>query len=167
MKEESDYQPGGRVLTGRKVMLMLVAFFGLMLLVNFIMATMAVKTFSGLDADNPFDTGLAYNKEITAAKAQAALGWTVEMNRTPSGAGTQVTATVKDNAGQPVRGLDVTIHFYYPATRKLDHDVTASPVADGVYAGAAQLGPGRWDVEIDLKRDGERQFRSRNQLTVE
>ena len=167
MKEESDYQPGGRALTGRMVMLMLVAFFGLMLLVNGIMATMAVKTFSGLDSDNPFDTGLAYNKEIAAAKAQAALGWAVDLNRSPDGAGTQVTATVKDKAGLPVAGLDVQLHFHHPANRKLDHDVSASPVAEGVYAGAAQLTPGRWDVEIDLNRDGARQYRSRNQLEVE
>jgi nitrogen fixation protein FixH len=40
-------------------------------------------------------------------------------------------------------------------------------VADGVYAAAAVLQPGRWDVEIDLKREGQRQFRTRNPLTVE
>jgi nitrogen fixation protein FixH len=167
MQEDSDYRPGGRPLTGRVVMLMLTAFFGLMLLVNFIMATYAVKTFSGLDSDNPYDAGLAYNKEIAAAKAQAALGWSVDLTRTPDGAATQVTATVKDKAGQPVAGLDVSLHFYYPATRKLDRELAASPIADGVYAGAATLAPGRWDVEIDLKRDGVRQFRSRNQLIVE
>jgi nitrogen fixation protein FixH len=43
----------------------------------------------------------------------------------------------------------------------------AAAIADGVYAGAADLAPGRWEVEIDLKRNGERQFRSRNQLTIE
>ena len=59
------------------------------------------------------------------------------------------------------------MHFFFPATRKLDHEVMASPVADGVYAAAAVLQPGRWDVEIDLKREGQRQFRTRNPLTVE
>jgi len=142
-------------------------FLGVMLLVNFVMATFAVKTFSGLDSDNPYDTGLAYNKDIAAAKAQGELGWTVELTRTANGAATQVTATVKDKAGQPVSGLDVFMHFFYPATRKLDREIMASPVADGVYAAAAVLQPGRWDVEIDLKREGQRQFRTRNPLTVE
>jgi nitrogen fixation protein FixH len=167
MNGESDYQPGGRPLSGRNVLLMLIGFFGVMLLVNFVMATYAVKTFSGLDSDNPYDTGLAYNREIAAAKAQAALGWAVELTRTPDGAATQLTASVKDRDGQPVPGLDVSMHFFYPATRKLDREVAASPVAEGVYAAAAVLQPGRWDVEVDFKRNGERQFRTRNPLTVE
>jgi nitrogen fixation protein FixH len=167
MNQQSDYRPGGRPLTGRSVLLMIIAFFSVMLLVNFIMAAYAVKTFSGLDSDNPYDSGLAYNKEIAAAKAQGALGWSVDLTRTPDGAATQVTATVKDKSGQPVSGLDVSMHFFYPATRKLDHEVMASPVADGVYAAAAVLQPGHWDVEIDLKREGQRQYRTRNPLTVE
>ncbi|MDI9848436.1 FixH family protein [Rhodoblastus sp. 17X3] len=167
MKEESDYRPTGRVLTGRMVLLMLAGFFGVMLVVNFIFATYAVKTFSGLDSDNPYDSGLAYNKEIAAARAQAELGWTVDLNRAPDGSATQVAVTVKDKAGQPVTGLDVGLHFYFPATRKLDRQVSASPVADGVYSGSAPLQSGRWDVEVTLGRNGERLFRSRNPLIVE
>jgi nitrogen fixation protein FixH len=165
--QESDYQPNGRPLTGRTVLLILAAFFGVMLAVNFIFATYAVKTFSGLDADNPYDAGLAYNKDIMAAKAQASLGWTVDLTRTPEAGATQITVAVKDKAGQPVSGLEVALHFVYPPTRKLDQQATATAVADGVYSGAAALPPGRWDVEVDLKRNGERLFRSRNQLTVE
>jgi nitrogen fixation protein FixH len=126
-----------------------------------------VKTFSGLDSDNPYDAGLAYNKEIAAARAQTELGWTVDLTRTAGADATEVAVTVKDKAGQPVSGLDVTLHFFYPATRKLDRQVSAPAIADGVYAGAAPLQPGRWDVEVDVTRNGERQFRSRNQLTVE
>jgi nitrogen fixation protein FixH len=167
MNEESDYRPGGRALTGRKVLLILVAFFGVMLAVNFVFATYAVKTFSGIDADNPYDTGLAYNKEIAAAKAQLALGWTVDLTRTPDAGATQITVTVKDRDGRPVSGLDVGMHFYYPATRKLDRQIAAAELADGVYSGAAPLTSGRWDVEIDLTRNGERLFRTRNAMTVD
>jgi nitrogen fixation protein FixH len=167
MTEDSDYRPGGRPLTGRKVLGLLAGFFGVMLLANFIMAREAVKTFSGLDTDNPYDSGLAYNQDIAASKAQAALGWIVELTRTPDGQATQLTATIKDKTGQPVTGLDVSMHFLHPATRKFDHELMAAAIADGVYAGAADLAPGRWEVEIDLKRNGERQFRSRNQLTIE
>jgi nitrogen fixation protein FixH len=167
MQEESDYRPGGRPLTGRKVMALLAGFFGVMLLANFIMARAAIKTFSGLDKDNPYDSGLAYNRDIAAAKAQAALGWSVELTRTPDGPATQLTATVKDKAGQPVTGLDVSMHFLHPATSKFDRDTAAGAIAEGVYAAAAELAPGRWEVEVDFNRNGERQFRSRNQLTVE
>jgi nitrogen fixation protein FixH len=167
MDEGSDYHPGGRPLTGRKVMALLAGFFGVMLLANFIMARAAVKTFSGLDTDNPYDTGLAYNQDIAAARAQAALGWSVELTRTPDGKATQLTAAVKDKVGQPVTGLDVSMRFLHPATRQFDHAILADAIAEGVYAGSASLAPGRWEVEIDFNRKGERQFRSRNQLTIE
>ena len=97
MNEQSDYRPGGRPLTGRSVLLMIIAFFSVMLLVNFIMAAYAVKTFSGLDTDNPYDSGLAYNKDIAAAKAQGALGWSVELTRTP---GRRGDASDRDRQGQ-------------------------------------------------------------------
>lgn len=167
MKDDSDYQPGGSPLTGRKVLLILAAFFGVMLGVNFVMATYAVKTYSGLDSDKPYDSGLAYNREVEAARAQAALGWTVDITRTPAGPATQLTVSVRDRDGRPVTGLDVSAHFYYPATRKLDREAVATPIAEGVYAAAATLSRGRWEVEVDLKRDGQRQFRSRNPLSVE
>jgi nitrogen fixation protein FixH len=167
MREDSDYQPKGRPLTGRTVLLMLLGFFGVMLVANFIMARMAVKTFSGLDQKNPYDVGVAYNQEIAAAKAQAELGWSVDLTRTHDGPATQVTAAVKDRAGRAVGGLEASMHFFYPATQKLDKVVVASATADGVYSGAAELPRGHWEVEIDLKRDGERLFRTRNTLDIE
>jgi nitrogen fixation protein FixH len=78
-----------------------------------------------------------------------------------------LTATVKDKAGQALAGLDASLHFISPVSRKLDQTVAATAIADGVYSGAALLSHGRWDVEIDLKRGDERLFRSRNSLTVE
>lgn len=167
MTEQSDYHPGGKPLTGRKVAALLIGFFGVMLLANFIMAREAITTFSGLDKSNPYDSGLAYNQDIAAAKAQAALGWSVELTRLLDGQATQLTASVKDKAGQAVAGLDVSMHFLHPATSRFDHVIKAGAVADGVYTGAADLTPGHWEVEIDFSRNGERQFRSRNSLTIE
>ncbi len=167
MQDDSDYRPKGRPLTGRRVLMMLLAFFGVMLGANFIMARMAIKTFSGIDENHPYDAGIAYNKEIAAARAQGELGWTVDLTRTQDGPATQVTATVKDKSGTLVGGLDVSLHFYYPATNRLDKQIVANAVADGVYSGAAELTRGHWDVEIDLKRGGERLFRSRNAIDIE
>jgi nitrogen fixation protein FixH len=167
MKETSDYQPGGRPLTGRTVLALIVAFFGVMLAVNFIMATYAVKTFSGLDASDPYDTGLAYNKQIAAAEAQALLGWKVELTRASDAGATEVTVSVRDKTGKPIGGLDASLAFYFPATRKFDRTVPATPIAEGVYSGSANLRPGRWEVEVSLGRAGKKLFRSRNSFLVE
>ncbi|MBB4197262.1 nitrogen fixation protein FixH [Rhodoblastus sphagnicola] len=167
MIEDSDYQPKGQPLTGRKVLFMLIGFFGVMLGVNFYMAREAVMTHPGLDIAHPYDAGVAYNKEIAAAKAQEGLGWSVGLSRSSQGGATEVTVTVKDRDGQPLNGLEAALHFVYPATSRLDKTVAASGIADGVYSGAAELRPGHWDVEIELKRNGEQAFRSRNAFNVE
>jgi nitrogen fixation protein FixH len=167
MNQDSDYQPKGPPLTGRKVLVMLLAFFGVMFGVNFYMAREAIKTHPGLDRANPYDQGVAYNKEIAAAKAQEALGWSVDLTRAQKGGATEVTATVKDKAGRLVSDLQATLHFEYPATSKRDRDVVASAVAEGVYSGEAELAPGHWDVVIEFTREGERLFRSRNAFNVE
>jgi nitrogen fixation protein FixH len=117
--------------------------------------------------NSPYDVGVDYNKEIAAAKAQNALGWSVDLTRTQDGPATQITATVKDKDGHPVSGLDVSLHFFHPANRSLDREITANAVAEGVYSGAAQLTRGHWDAEVNFKRDGERLFRSRNALDIE
>ncbi len=167
MSEQSDYQPGGKKLTGRSVLAMLVAFFTVMLLANAIMARYAIKTFSGLDADNPYDSGLAYNREIEAAKAQAELGWRVDLTRTREGPATAITVTAKDRDGRPLIGVEVSTRFMHPANRKLDQVVAASETAEGVYKAGADLTPGHWEVLIDISRDGARLFRTDNQIDVE
>ncbi len=167
MREESDYRPGGRPLTGRMVLLTILGFFGVILTVNFIMATYAAKTYSGVDANDAYDSGLAYNQEIAAAKTQALLGWTVDLNRANDAGLTQLTVNVRDKDGKPVGGLDAMIDFYFPATRKFDRTVPATPIAEGVYSGSADLRPGRWEVQISLSRAGKRMFRSRNSFLVE
>ena len=87
MIEDSDYHPKGRPLTGRSVLIMLLAFFGVMLAVNFYMARAAIATHPGLDHRNAYEAGVAYNKEIEAAKAQNALGWSVGLSRAQKGRG--------------------------------------------------------------------------------
>ncbi|SNB65937.1 Nitrogen fixation protein FixH [Rhodoblastus acidophilus] len=167
MIEDSDYHPKGAPLTGRKVLLILIGFFGVMLAVNFYMARAAIKTHPGLDIAHPYDAGVAYNKEIAAAKAQEALGWTVDLSRVVQGAVTAITVTVKDRDGRPVNDLVASLHFVYPATSRLDQVVVVGSVADGVYAGAAELQRGHWEVEVVLQREGQQIFRSRNTFNVE
>ena len=154
MREESDYQPGGRPLTGRTVLLILLGFFGVILGVNFYMATYAAKTFSGVDADDAYDSGLAYNKEIAAAKAQALLGWTVELNRVNGAGVTQITVNVKDKDGKPVGGLDAAIDFYLPGDAEIRPPASPRPPSPKASIPARpHCAPGRWEVQVSLNRE--------------
>ena len=58
----------GFTLKGRHVLAMLLLFFGTVFGVNFYMARVAIQTFSGLEAEKPYQSGLKYNEVIAAAR---------------------------------------------------------------------------------------------------
>src|SRR3954469_22741245 len=93
-------------LTGTKVVLMLVAFFGIVIGVNVTMMKLAIATLPGTDVDSPYAAGLSYDREISAAQDQAARKWQVNahIERRADGAATlQVDA--RDASGRPMSGL--------------------------------------------------------------
>src|SRR6185295_8926919 len=67
-----------RPLTGRKVLFMLVAFFGVVIGVNMIMMKLAIQTLPGTEVDSAYSASLAYESEIAAAHDQNARNWSVD-----------------------------------------------------------------------------------------
>src|SRR5665811_2579862 len=87
-------------LTGRMVLFMLVAFFGVVFGVNFLMMKLAIDTLPGTEVDSAYSASLAYEKEIAAAHDQDARAWKVNAHvqrGTDGGATVQVEA--RDNKG--------------------------------------------------------------------
>ena len=58
-----------RELTGRAVLLILLAFFGVVIAVNLIMARYAVSTFAGVETESSYKAGLAFTAEHRAAES--------------------------------------------------------------------------------------------------
>jgi len=54
-------------LTGRKVLLILIAFFGVVIGVNVTMMRLAILTLPGTEVDSAYSASLGYEKEIRAA----------------------------------------------------------------------------------------------------
>ena len=57
-----------RQVTGRIVLICFVAFFAVVAGVNAVMIRAAVSTFSGIETENPYQAGLAFEREILAEK---------------------------------------------------------------------------------------------------
>src|SRR3954452_4233062 len=111
-------------LTGRKVLLMVVAFFGVVFGVNLIMMKFAIQTLPGTEVDSAYSASLAYEKEIAAAHDQSARDWHVDahVRRGPDGRATlQVEA--RDSSGRPMSGLEFQGHFERPTDRRADQAV--------------------------------------------
>lgn len=62
-------------MNGKQVFGYFLAFFGLIIAVNAVMITYAIRTHSGTVSKHPYEEGLAYNKVIEAEETQEALGW--------------------------------------------------------------------------------------------
>src|ERR1700704_6735070 len=125
-----------RPLTGRMVLFMLLAFFGVVIGVNMIMMRLAIQTLPGTDVDSAYSASLAYEREIAAAHHQNARNWTVDahIQRAPDGAATlQVEA--RDDSGKPMSGLKFQGRFERPTDRRADRPGGRGGRAIGGYLG--------------------------------
>ena len=162
MAHSTTLEPGAR-LTGAKVLLILIGFFGVVFAVNGLMAYDAVSTFRGEVRAHPYEDGLAYNGQIAAAQAQSQRGWKVDVQLDPAGP----RATFRDAQGRAVEGLGVTGRWSAPADIKRDRVFAMREEGPGVYvAQGASAAAGAWDLELQAKRGAETLFRSYNRVTL-
>ncbi len=155
-------------LTGRKVLFMLIAFFGVVIAVNVIMAKLAIQTLPGTEVDSAYSASLAYENEIAAAHDQDTRNWKVDahIQRGPDG-GATLQVEARDSSGLPMSGLTFEGRFERPADRRADQSVALAEIASGTYRGTAPLiGPGQWDLVLEGDAAGQRMFLSRNRLLL-
>ena len=172
MSSISTHSSGGtgrrpRELTGRTVLLCLVTFFAVVAAVNVIMMTAAVTTFSGVETVNSYQAGVTFAREEAAAEAQESRHWRVNSSLRPGVNGPmQIELSAQDRAGQPLAGLEATVSLAHPNDRRLDRSVTMQTNEPGRFRGTVTSSPGQWDLVIELSRDGERLFRSKERIIL-
>ncbi len=72
----SEAPKSGKELTGKHVLMIVVSFFAVVIAVNVFMATMAVRTFPGLETKNSYVASQSFDADRAA---QEALGWEVQV----------------------------------------------------------------------------------------
>ena len=135
---------------GGHVLAMLIAFFGVIFGVNFVMAYLANSTWSGLVVENGYVASQNFDKQLAKAKAQEALGWNVGFSFDKS----SVKISFADAKGARIDTLNLTGKLQRTVTDKEDQLLTFGWMGSGVYSAPARLAPGLWEVEIDGKGDG-------------
>lgn len=158
----------GRPLTGRAVLLIFLGFFGTISAVNAYMIYSAISTFRGEEADHAYEVGLAYNREIAAARAQDGLGWKISAALSPLVDGrTNVSVEALSASGEPLRGVTVALTLVSPVDRARDRRVVLAPAGEGVYQGSLAANAGQWEAVIEAREPGgDRQFVSRNRVNL-
>jgi len=154
-------------LTGRAVLFCFLGFFGIIVVMNAVLIRAATTTFGGVETPSAYKVGLAFNREIAAARAQEARHWTVDAKVTRNLQGNAVLAVnVRDRDGAPPVSIALAAKIAHPADTRRDQTLAIRQVAPGSFDGAIHAEPGQWDLVIDISRDGERLFRSKSRVTL-
>jgi len=155
-------------LTGPIVLLYLVAFFGTIAAVNATMIYFALSTFRGETEAQPYEHGLAYDKDIVAAREQDTLEWRVSAHVTHAGAGQDLLdMTFRDAQDHGVTGLAVAAALEFATDKRRDRQISLQEVEPGHYRGTFATASGLFDLAIEADRDGRPMFRSRNRISLD
>jgi nitrogen fixation protein FixH len=157
-----------RPITGRFVLICLIAFFGMIIGVNVVMMRYALETLPGVEVDSPYEAGLAYGRDIDAARDQANRGWKVSAHVARDSRGdASVRVEARDHNGNPITGLRFSAVLERPADRRADRPVDMVPEGDAVYrAKVSDLAPGLWDLVLEGDSGGQRMFLSKNRVVL-
>ena len=150
---------GSRSLTGRKVLGISVAAFGVILAANLTLAWYAVGTFSGLVVDNGYVSSQSFDAE---RRAQQALGWSLDLAYD----GAAVRLDFTDAAGRTARPATLAVVVGRPTSSRTDRSLELQRTPTG-YAALAALDPGAWLVQVDAVAMDGTNWRRRQTLTVE
>lgn len=138
-----------RPFTGKHITLILVAFFGVVIAVNVLMARLASSTFGGVVVENSYVASQHFNRWLAEAKAEDSLGWKAGLTR---GGADEARVAITDHAGQPLLGAKVAAVAEHPLGRRPDAALALHEVAPGVYA--APLEAGRWRLRVTVESRG-------------
>jgi nitrogen fixation protein FixH len=156
-----------REVTGAKVLIWLLAFFGVVFAINGVLVRAAISTFGGVETASSYKAGLQFEREIATAERQDELHWQVTGKLARDAQGEAVLdVTARDAQGFALAGLTADARLAHPADERLDHVIPVRPIAAGVFHGELNAQPGQWDLIVDLYRGETRVFRSRNRVTL-
>lgn len=137
-----------RKFTGRHMLIIMVAFFAVVVGVNLIMARLAVSSFSGTVVDNSYVASQRFNGWLGEARAQRALGWTVMVR---VDAARRVVVTTATGAA-PV--ATVTAVASHPIGRTPDQALAFDATGPGRFVSRAALPAGRFHLRVSVAAGG-------------
>jgi len=136
--------------TGRRMLLALIGFFGVVVVVNLTMAYFAETTWTGLVVENSYVASQEYNGFIAAERRQEKLGWDAKFSHDAVG----LVFRVAGRDGSPVTGLRVVVTMGRPTHEGEDRVLALSETRPGYYAADLALPVGLWEAKLIATGDG-------------
>ena len=138
-----------KAFTGRHMAAIMVAFFGVIIAVNFTMARFATATFGGRVVENSYVASQEFNGWLEKAEKQRALGWDA------------ITTWRPDNrlavqlSGVPAEAK-VSAISRHPLGRLPDREIAFVPNGEGRFLSTSTLPEGRWLLRLEVTATGHR-----------
>ncbi|MBI2235071.1 MAG: FixH family protein [Micavibrio aeruginosavorus] len=131
---------------------MIVIFFVVLIAVDMIFVTVAVRTNTGVVSANAYEDGLHYNKTLDAAALQDAQGWAHDFSF-ESGV---LRVSLKNAAAPAAAGAEVRAVFSRPVRAGHDFTLNLTEAAPGIYETRPDFPmPGQWNVRIYAQWQGQ------------
>jgi len=147
-----------RPLTGRKILLMALAFFGVIIAVNMTMAYDALSTFPGVVVGDSYIASQHFNE---LRDAQQALGWSVSTRHAHG----VLTISITGRDGKPAPVAELAALIGRPAEARDDRQLKLTRTPRGFQAPVA-LKSGEWLLRLKATAAGGIQFRQDLTLIV-
>jgi len=142
--------------SSKKALWIMIAGFSVVFVANGFLVFFALNTWTGLETEQHYAKGLAYNTNLAAAKRQQALGWQAEMQTeftNEQGMSGIIKVQFKDGDERPMTDLDVRVIASRPTQDGFDREFTMAHTGAGAYRGAFTLPlKGLWDFRILARR---------------
>lgn len=140
-----------KTINGYHVTAMFIAFFGVIMAVNFLMAGFALGSFSGTVVDNSYVASQKYNEWLEESRDEAAHGWTV---RGPERVADRVQISVLNAENNPLSGGQISVLAEHPVGRMNSIALTFGENRPGQYVSNENLPEGRWKLKISVSDSG-------------
>ena len=138
---------GRQPFTGRHMFAILAGFFGVVIAVNFTMASYATSTFGGVVVENSYVASQEFNRWLDQAEAQEALGWSAVASRRADG---RIEVAVTGPEGD----VRISGNARHPLGRQADRPLTFEPLGGGRFLSAEDLPAERWTLRLQVAAEG-------------
>ncbi len=151
-----------RPFTGKHMLALVLAFFGVVIGVNALMATLAVRSWTGLVVKSTYVASLEFNDKLAASQAQADLNWKVGLTYQEG----ILQFDLTDDQNQPVNVQSVNIEVSRPIGIAEDRTLDLERIGEG-FGIATDIPSGVWNVVIRAEVADYPQFLYRARLFVD
>lgn len=148
--------------TGRKMLAIMLAFFGVVIAVNVMMAVLARRSWTGLVVENSYVASQSFDTDTAALEKSAAM----DIHAALSYEAGKISVAFKTQGGTPLQVKNAQLHLGHPVAAASDLSVGLQCSAPGLCSADVPLGPGPWLGEVRATLADNTQWRRAVKVTV-